>query len=144
MTATLNIAEMQTFCEYIYVGLKPTEALQLMCINKDDWHTILLDPGIQNLGQSARIQAKLDLLSQIDAVAKGESIPFSSMQMLKHALSTRFGLTEDRYERKQRKLRSRQELALKREQMQQWSDHTTAKMVGEATNAQLDEWAKST
>ena len=140
----LTTQQMQDICDCVYLGMTVQESLVMANVpmTNTSLEGIARDKRLLNLVRYARTKAKRDMLAKVQDVIQGTKTQFSTLQMLKHMLSTRFGLTENRFELKQKSKEHLDNLKHKRELMRQWAEFQTTKMVNEASHEQLETWAK--
>jgi len=140
----LTVQQLQDICDCTYIGMTFQESLVManVALTSTSLEFIARDKRLLTLVRYAKTKAKRDMLTKVQSVLEGNKTQFSTLQMLKHMLSTRFGLTENRFELKQKSKEHLENLRHKKELMRQWSEFQTAKMVNEASQEQLETWAK--
>lgn len=133
---------MQQLCDFIYLGMSFKESLILLHVKEEDLQIIAQDKKLLNLVQYARTKAKKDMLKHVQEILSGAKTSFTTYQMIKHMLSSRYGFTENRFEVNQKQRQHLDHMKHKHALMKQWADFQAAKLVNEATHDQLEGFQK--
>jgi hypothetical protein len=139
----ISYEQMQEMCEYIYIGLNLKEALTLLNIPDIIKLAVVKDAGIIRLVDYSRTKAKKDLLNSVKNILhSNEKISYTNLQLLQLVMATRFGLSQNRHELRQRDRQHRESLAHKEKVLRQWADYHATRLVNDASPHELDEYNK--
>lgn len=133
--------EVKDLCEYVYYGMSIKEAFVLSGKgNLNALSHILADSGLMRALTYAKLKAKLEHMQAAQRLALMDKPTIVSFQMLKHLLSSRFGLCESNKELAQKDRQHKDLMQHRRETLRQWADYQSAKMIQDASGHQLAEY----
>lgn len=130
----------QKLAEYTYFGLSIADAVVLLDLSHEQKREIALHPDYLRVIMAARAQAKLDLLRAAFELAKDNNNPSISSSMQKHLLASRFQVTHNKAELKQREREFERAMKFKEKSLKQWADVNTTRMVQQAGLSTLNDW----
>jgi hypothetical protein len=138
----LEIGNVMELCEYVYYGMTIKEALALSPIKVLDRSSYDSMAPLMRVLTYVKLKAKYQLMRSAHELATSKIPTINSTRMLQHLVSARCGFSETRWDLKL-KLRQHNDLMkFRHENMRNWSDYQSAKMIADASGSQLQDFQR--